>query len=130
MGRLFWTFPDGLPGAGLLLMRLALGSGVLARCLWAWPPEPFPLVALCVAESLAAVMLCVGLGTHVWGAGAAAVELYRAYSNPGHLLVHLLLATIGVSLALLGPGAFSIDASRFGWRRIDLPSKGSHDDSN
>ena len=75
MGRLFWTFPDGLPGAGLLLMRLALSSGLLARCLSAWPAEPLLLVALCVAESLAAVLLCVGLGTHVWGAGAAAVEL-------------------------------------------------------
>jgi putative oxidoreductase len=129
--RLFWTFPDGLPGAGLLLMRLVLGSGVLARCLAAWPTEPLLTVALCVAESLAAVLLCVGLGTPVWGTGAAAVELWRAYANPQQLSVHLLLATLGAALALLGPGAFSIDACMFGWRRIDVPpSKGSNSDSN
>lgn len=111
-------------------MRLALSSGLLARCLSAWPAEPVLLIALCLAESLAAVLLFVGLGTPIWGAGAAAVELYRAYANPGDLLVHLMLATLGAALALLGPGAFSIDARMFGWRRIDLPSNGSHDDSN
>jgi putative oxidoreductase len=130
VGRLFWTFPDGLPGAGLLLMRLALGSGLLARCLLAWPIEPLLLVALCVAEGLVAALLCVGLATTVWGAAAAAVELWRTYWDPEDLLVHLLMATLGTALALLGPGAFSIDARIFGWRRISLPSKGSNDDSN
>jgi hypothetical protein len=110
-------------------MRVAISSGLLSRCLAAWPTEP-ALLALCVAESLSAVLLCAGLGTPVWGAGAAAVELWRAYSNPAELLVHLLLATLGAALALLGPGAFSIDACMFGWRRIDLPSKGPHDHSN
>jgi hypothetical protein len=127
-------------------MRLALGSGLLVRCVMTWPSEPVLLVALCVAESLAAVLLCAGLGTPIWGAGAAAVELWRGYSDPASLLVHLLLATLGVALALLGPGAFSLDASMFGWRRIDVPgtrdekrstrrvrphnSKGSDRDSN
>ncbi len=130
MGRLFWTFPDGLPGAGLLLMRLVLSSGLLARCFAEWPTDPPVLVALCVAESLAAVLLCVGLGTPVWGASAATVELWRAYSSPTDLLVHLLLATLGSALALIGPGAFSIDARMFGWRRIDVSPKGSNDNSN
>jgi putative oxidoreductase len=129
--RLFWTFPDGWPGAGLLLLRLALSSTVLARCLMAWPTDPFLFVVLCVAESLAALLLCVGLGTPVWGTGVAAVELWRAYYDPQALSLHLLLAALGAALALLGPGAFSVDACMFGWRRIDVPhSKGSHDPSN
>jgi hypothetical protein len=111
-------------------MRLVLSSGLLARCIAAWPTESTLLLALCVAESLAAVLLCVGLGTPVWAASATAIELWRAYSNPGELPVHLLLATLGIALALLGPGAFSIDACRFGWRRIDVPPKGSNDNSN
>lgn len=114
---------------GLLLMRLALSGGLLARCLSAWPAEAILPIALYV-ESLAAALLCVGLATPIWGAGLAAVELYRAYSNPEQLLVHLLLATIGSALALLGPGAFSVDARVFGWRRITLPPKGSRHDSN
>jgi putative oxidoreductase len=129
--RLFWTFPDGLPGAGLLLLRLAMSSVLLARWLIAWPTGSVLVIALCVAESLAALLLCVGLGTPVWGAGITVVELWRAYANPQQFPMHLLLAALGAALALLGPGAFSIDACMFGWRRIEVPpSKGSHDPSN
>ena len=31
-----------------------------------------------------------------------------------------LLAAIGAALGLLGPGAWSVDARLFGWRRIDV----------
>jgi len=34
----------------------------------------------------------------------------------------IMLATIGASLALLGPGAWSIDARLYGRRRIDIDS--------
>jgi len=129
VGRLFWTFPDGLPGAGLLLIRLALGAVLLARCLAAWPSEHFLLV-VCLAECVSAVLLIAGIGTPIWAAAAAVVELWRAYSNPADVVVHVLLATLCVALALLGPGAFSVDARAFGWQRINLPSKGSNDDSN
>jgi len=132
VGRLFWTFPDGLPGAGLVLLRLAIGAALLGRCLTNMPVEPALLAALCVAEGLAAVLLWSGLGTRVCGAGVAAAELWRAYSDPVDVFIHVLLAALGAALALLGPGAFSIDARIFGWRRIDAgrPSKGSNDDSN
>jgi putative oxidoreductase len=130
VGRLFWTFPDGLPGAGLFLMRLALSGAVLYRCLAAWPAESVLLTVLCAAESIAAVLLFAGIGTPVWGAAAASVQLWRAFSDPADVLVHLLLAALGAALALVGPGAFSVDARLFGWRRITLPSKGPDDDSN
>jgi putative oxidoreductase len=128
--RLFWTFPDGLPGAGLLLMRLGIGGAVLARCLTNWPAESWLPAALCVAEALSAAFLLIGLCTPIWAAAAAAVELWRAFSDPAVALVHVLLAAIAGALALLGPGAFSVDARLFGWQRINLPSKGSNDDSN
>lgn len=131
MGRLFWTFPDGLPGAGLLLLRLALSSVLLTRWLVAWPTGSLLVIALCVAESLAALLLCLGLGTPVWAAAITIVELWRAYANPPAFPMHLLLAALGAALALLGPGAHSIDACMFGWRRINVPpSKGSRDHSN
>jgi putative oxidoreductase len=33
---------------------------------------------------------------------------------------NILLASIGVALAMIGPGAWSLDARLFGWRRIDV----------
>lgn len=131
MGRLFWTFPDGLPGAGLLLLRLVLGGVVLSRWLSAWPADSSLHLTLRVIESLAMVLLCVGLGTPVWGSGATAVELWRAYSDPQAFAAHVVLAAVGAALVLLGPGAFSIDACVFGWRRIEVPpSKGPRDRPN
>jgi uncharacterized membrane protein YphA (DoxX/SURF4 family) len=32
----------------------------------------------------------------------------------------ILLAAMGAALALVGPGALSLDARIFGWKRIDL----------
>lgn len=126
-------------------MRLAVGVGLLARCVAAWPDTPF-LITLCLAESFSAVLLLAGVATPIWGASAAVVELWRVFTDPEDALVHLLLASLGAALALLGSGAFSVDARLFGWRRIDVPdardsalshrkvpadtSKGSHDDSN
>jgi putative oxidoreductase len=111
-------------------MRLAIGGVLFARCLATWPAKPFVLIALCLVESVSAILLVAGVVTPIWGAGAAIVELWRAYSNPADVVTHLLLATLGAALALLGPGAFSVDARVFGWQRISLPSKGSKDDSN
>jgi uncharacterized membrane protein YphA (DoxX/SURF4 family) len=34
--------------------------------------------------------------------------------------LHVLLAALGVSLVMLGPGAWSLDARLFGRRRIDV----------
>jgi len=38
----------------------------------------------------------------------------------GDLWADVLLPTLGASLALLGPGAWSADARLFGWKRIDV----------
>ncbi|HEX6650766.1 MAG TPA: hypothetical protein VF075_14545 [Pyrinomonadaceae bacterium] len=50
----------------------------------------------------------------------AIVELYIAFSHNHDLLLSVLLASLGVALALLGPGNWSVDARRSGWRRIEI----------
>jgi putative oxidoreductase len=33
------------------------------------------------------------------------------------------LGALGAALALLGPGAWSVDARLFGWKRLDIRSR-------
>jgi hypothetical protein len=53
------------------------------------------------------------------------VELRSAFSPSGDPWFCVVLATFGAGLALLGPGAWSIDARLFGWKRIDIRDRSS-----
>lgn len=54
------------------------------------------------------------------GAAEAGAELLMAFSRPAAYENHLLLAVLAISLAMLGPGAWSIDALLFGRKRIAI----------
>jgi len=68
----------------------------------------------------AAILLLTGLWTPIAGALVAVLELWAAFSQPGDPWTRILLATLGLALALLGPGAWSVDARLFGWKRIAI----------
>jgi putative oxidoreductase len=118
--RLFSTFPNGRPGAGLFLLRLAAGASLMIEripMLWVIPQAlglEVRVALVCVGVSL----LC-GLWTPVMGSIAALIELLIAFSPAGGA-TQILLAVLSISLALLGPGAWSIDAHIFGRKRIDI----------
>ncbi len=69
------------------------------------------------------LLLFVGLWTPIAGVLVAAIELWAMFSRPGDFSVTILLGSIGLALALIGPGAFSVDARLFGWKRIDLGNR-------
>jgi putative oxidoreductase len=121
MRRLFSTFARGWPGAGLLFMRLVAGMALIdqgiTRLRGGSPIEP---VILLVPATGAAILLLTGLWTPIAGALVAVLELWAAFSQPGDPWTHILLATLGLALALLGPGAWSVDARLFGWKRIAI----------
>ena len=72
------------------------------------------------------LLLLAGLWTPVAGALAAIAALWNVFSS-GHPWRWIMLATLGAALALIGPGAWSIDARLFGWRRFDIRDRQSHD---
>jgi uncharacterized membrane protein YphA (DoxX/SURF4 family) len=86
------------------------------------PMEP---TILCVLLTAAGMLLLAGLWTPVSGALVAVFEVWNTFSQPGDPWAKILLATLGVALALLGPGAWSVDARLFGWKRIDIRARKS-----
>jgi putative oxidoreductase len=73
----------------------------------------------------AGLLLFAGLWTPLAGALVATLALWEAFSQPGDPWPNILLGTLGAALALLGPGAWSVDAYLFGWKRIDPPDRSS-----
>lgn len=120
MQRLFSTFASGWPGIGLLLQRiltsiLLIRFGILELTGTSFSPSMIPrTVGAC-----AGILLLVGLWTPLVGTLIAGVELYLAMTNASNPWVSIVLATFGGTLAMIGPGAWSIDARLFGRKHIE-----------
>jgi len=120
--RLFATFANGWPGKGLLLLRLLTGAALVHYGI-ADLREAHPVASI-VSQVIAAgagIFLIVGLWTPVTGVLLAILELWIAFSRPGDPWIAITLATLGATLAMIGPGAWSIDARLFGRKHIDIP---------
>ena len=123
MQRLFTMFPDGWPGAGLFLLRLAAAIPLLIGATSGFfGVAQNGLYAKYIAMGVGSLMLA-GLWTPVVGALQAIIEVWFGFSQGGGADVHLLLAALGVSLVMLGPGAWSLDARLFGRKRIDIRTR-------
>lgn len=120
--RLFSTFASGWPGAGLLLQRLVTGGALVYSGTWFLTEAPnFGVAIPRIIIVAAGVLIIAGLWTPVAGITAAAVEGWLAFSQPKSELMPIILAVLALSLAMIGPGAWSVDARLFGRKQIDLP---------
>jgi hypothetical protein len=119
MQRRLYTFEDGLPALGLLILRLIVGAALIMRCVRLHDVS-LQTVSPHVIAAGAGFLLIFGLWTSVAAMIVAITELWIAFSHGHDPWLSVLLASLGVALALLGPGAWSIDARRFGWKRIEI----------
>ena len=124
--RLFSTFPDGRPGFGLLLLRL--GAGIALICLaisglWGTAGEPIS-IARNLAAAVGGIFLLAGLWTPLVGTLVAIDELWIGLSlyslHKDGRWIHILLAVLTTGVAMLGPGAWSVDARLFGRKRFEI----------
>ena len=116
-------FPGGWPGAGLLVLRLAAAIPLLLEgCSGFWGAPHDGLYARLIAIGVGSLLLA-GLWTPVAGGLQALIEVWTIFARGAPLSIHVLLAALGVSLVMLGPGAWSIDARLFGRKRIDIRSR-------
>ena len=107
-------FPAHGPGAGLVLLRFGLAVALLAR-------TPYPDGPMSIGWAAAAVCaLALGLGslTPISAAIAALILVGGSLSSVAANVDGVALAVIATALALLGPGAYSLDARLFGRRVV------------
>ena len=121
MQRLFSTFPEGWPGTGLLFLRAVAAIPPVQHGITGLLTAPVPaLVILQLVAAGAATLLLVGFWTPVAGVLMAVAEMCLVFSHPNDPWIHILLGVLGASLAMLGPGAWSVDARLFGRKRIQI----------
>jgi uncharacterized membrane protein YphA (DoxX/SURF4 family) len=122
--RFFSTFPGGLPGLGLLLLRLAIGAAIVARG-WAFLAERSPSTFATESLGLFAILIGCALlfGLFTPAASAIAALGLGLLGHPARDLATLFLIVMAASSGLLGPGAFSLDARLFGRREIVVPRR-------
>jgi len=122
MQRLFSTFPEGWPGTGLLFLRTVAAIAPVQHGIAGLLTAQLPaLVIVKLVAASAVALLLVGLWTPLAGVLMAVTELSLAFSHPTDPWIHILLGALGIALAMLGPGAWSVDARLFGRKRIQIP---------
>jgi uncharacterized membrane protein YphA (DoxX/SURF4 family) len=120
MTKFHARFPDGAAGAALLVIRIAQAATSLTVLLGA-PKQELLLTIIAV---IASMLLLAGLFVRPTALVLAALCVLAAASWHGAAQCVLLgHACSDLALALLGAGAYSLDARLFGRRVIDL--KGS-----
>jgi putative oxidoreductase len=122
--RLYSTFAQGPPGLGLLLLRLLAGiAGIVLglnalRSSSGLVPTLFHVLWLGLSS-----LLIVGLWTPIVGTLLALNALWHALTHVEDRWYCVVVGALGVALALLGPGLWSVDAHLFGWRRLEISAR-------
>jgi putative oxidoreductase len=119
MQRLFSTFANGWPGAGILLQRILTAILLLRLGVVELSKVPSSLSMLPpIVGSLAGILLLAGLWTPIVGTFIAGLELWAVVTGTGDPWVSIILFTLGGTIAMIGPGAWSLDARIFGRKRF------------
>jgi putative oxidoreductase len=124
MQRLFSTFANGWPGIGLLVQRLLIGSALLHYGIaQVEQTQNVAIFAPSVIQATAGLLLIIGLWTPVVGVLAALAEIWTIFRHSEDYWIAIILGTLAASLAMIGPGAWSIDARLFGRKHMDIPER-------
>lgn len=118
-------FPPGLPGFGLVLLRIAVATRLIAcvvaagDALGVWVSITLLILALAV---------CIGILTPIISLLVIVTDLAMAANlGVGTTYESFISILVAVALSALGPGAYSLDAYRFGRRMVVLESHGDSD---
>ena len=105
---------------GLLLQRLITAIALLHYGILYFEEAPYSsLSVLHLIGAGTGILLLVGLWTPMVGTLVAIIELSIAFSNTRDPWISIILASLGATLAMIGPGAWSIDARLFGRKHFE-----------
>lgn len=114
--KLFSAFPAGWPGVGLLLLRMLVGVTLIAQTVTQVRSSELSAPAWVLA-----VLVILGAGCLLLGFATPVVAVLIALASLASTIQNLDTVVLSIAIALLGPGAFSIDARMFGRREILIP---------
>jgi putative oxidoreductase len=121
MQRLFSAFPNSWPGIALLLLRATIAAPLLLDAAMRGLTGSLPLGwALQVPEAMCGILLLAGVWMPVTSAAVIAIEAVLVLHKPAAGNLCLTRAAVSLSLMLLGPGAWSVDARLYGRKRINI----------
>ena len=71
--------------------------------------------------AVAGVLLLLGLWTPLAGITIAIVGIWVFFAGSAHSLTAIIVAVLGATVAMIGPGMWSIDARLYGRKHLEAP---------
>jgi hypothetical protein len=120
MHRLFSMFPHGGPGLALLLLRVSVAAAFFVNVA---NRTGFSSIRLLLAGALLiSISLAIGFLTPFLSVIACVSAVSNSLIGPhAGAIIDVFSILDAAALALLGPGAYSVDARLFGRRVIVVP---------
>jgi len=115
-------FPTGTAGAALFLLRISVAATLVANGFANWAPVTSFWILLAIA--VPAILISLGLLTPYFAAISGFIQLAILMTVGSGSQLHMLTSVLNsFVLAVLGPGAYSIDARLFGRRLLTVPPR-------
>jgi putative oxidoreductase len=103
---------------GLLILRFTAGFCLVGVENMLGDTGDTATLVLRGVSLVVAVLLVIGLATPLAGVGDAAIQIGIMLVGRSFGSLSIVATALGLALAMLGPGAWSVDARLFGRKRI------------
>ena len=114
-------FPQGGPGIALLLLRVSV-AGITVFRMWTHYGALGPHWVL-LGVTVLALALCLGVLTPILSVLICLLAVLSIVQGHSDVLVDVSTILNAAALALLGPGAYSVDAWLYGRRVLVVPAR-------